>query len=430
MKVLQLCNKPPYPPVDGGTMAMNSVTRGLLRAGCEVRVLTVTTDKHPLMDGAMTERYRSETHVEGVYVDLGVKPLPAAVAALCGESYHVKRYRSEAFAAKLKEVLQQERFDIIHIESIFLTPYVPMIRRYSDAKVILRAHNVEHLIWKRVAQSTPHGLKRQYIKHLSMTLREYEMEHLQDYDGVVCITRNDADYFRANGCRRPVTAIPFGVECERLKVKGERYADAGENMSPAAFHLSPFTSHLSPSELSLFHIGAMDWMPNQESIAWLLEEVWPVVHREVPCAHLYLAGRKMPQRWLDAKIEGVTVVGEVPDAMQFIADKQVNVVPLLSGSGIRVKIIEAMSAGKVVVSTTVGAQGIDYTDGVDLLIADSPADFARQIARCAADPDFCRNVGHAARKMIAERYDEERLTAELIDFYKRICGQRHNSLDQ
>ena len=396
MKVLQLCNKPPYPPVDGGTMAMNSITQGLLRAGCDVKVLTVVTDKHPLNTNVIPPDYQQKTRIEGVYVDLEVKPLPAAVAVLCGESYHVKRYRSEAFASKLKEILQQEQFDIVHIESIFLTPYVPLIRKYSQAKLILRAHNVEHLIWKRVAQSTRHGLKRQYIKHLSLTLRAYELEHLQDYDGIVCITRNDADYFRANGCRRPIAAIPFGVELPEIQEAPE-----------------------SQDELSLFHIGAMDWMPNQESIAWLLDEVWPVVHREVPKAHLYLAGRKMPQRWLDTAIDGVTVVGEVPDAMRFIADKQINIVPLLSGSGIRVKIIEAMSAGKVVIATTVAAQGIDYTDGVDMLIADTPADFARQIGRCMADRDFCRSVGAAARELIARCYDGQRLTNELMDFYNK-----------
>ncbi len=398
MKVLQLCNKPPYPPVDGGTMAMNSVTQGLLRAGCEVKVLTVVTDKHPLDLETLPADYREATRIEGVYIDLGVKVIPAAVAALCGESYHVKRYRSEAFAQRLKEILQDEQFDIVHIESIFLTPYVPLIRKYSQTKVILRAHNVEYLIWKRVAQSTRPGLKHQYIKHLSLTLRAYELEHLQDYDGVVCITNDDADHFRAIGCRRPMTAIPFGIE----------------------LHEELPQSNSDDSTLKLFHIGAMDWTPNLKSIAWLLDEVWPVVHREVPQAHLYLAGRKMPQQWLDADIAGVTVVGEVPDAMQFIADKQINVVPLLSGSGIRVKIIEAMSAGKVVVATTMAAQGIDYTDGENLLIADTPADFARQIGRCMADRQFCTTIGQAARKLIAEHYDGKKLTEELIQFYNKI----------
>ena len=392
MKILQLCNKPPYPPVDGGTIAMHSITRGLLAAGCEVRVLTVETDKHPLRREAIDDDYLRQTRIESVYIDLGIKPLPALMALMCGESYHVKRYVSDACAHRLREVLEEEQFDIVHIESIFLTPYVPLIRKHSDAKIILRAHNVEHLIWRRVAQSTRHGLKRWYLKHLSLALRVYEMEHLADYDGVVCITRDDAEQFRADGCRRPLTAIPFGIEAEEV-------------------------SHVEVERGSLFHIGAMDWIPNQEGIGWLLEKVWPVVHREVPQAHLYLAGRKMPQRWMNARIDGVTVVGEVPDAMYFIGSKQINIVPLLSGSGIRVKIIEAMSVGKTVITTTVGAQGIDYTDGVDLLIADTPEDFARQVRRCIDDQDYCDSVGRAAARLIAEHYNTGKLTQELLAFY-------------
>ena len=128
----------------------------------------------------------------------------------------------------------------------------------------------------------------------------------------------------------------------------------------------------------------------------------------------------MPMQWMKTDVEGVTVVGEVPDAMYFIASKQINVVPLLSGSGIRVKIIEAMSMGKVVVTTTVGAQGIDYTDGENLLIANTPAEFATQIKRCVEDADFCRQVGEAAAKLIHEHYDVQKLTERLMTFYNQI----------
>ena len=133
MKILQLCNKPPYPSVDGGTMAMNSITQGLLSQGCKVKLLTVETDKHPVRRELIPSEYLEQTGMESVYVDLAVKALPAAFALLCGESYHVKRYVSEAFAAKLREVLEKEQFDIVHVESIFLTPYVPLIRKYYDA---------------------------------------------------------------------------------------------------------------------------------------------------------------------------------------------------------------------------------------------------------------------------------------------------------
>lgn len=393
MKVLQLCNKPPYPPVDGGTLAMNSVTQGLLAQGCEVRVLSVCSDKHPVLRDRMPESYLGQTRFEAVHVDLDIHWLDAGVALLCGESYHVKRFESRAFADRLARLLQEEEFDVVHVESIFLTPYVPVIRKYSRARVLLRAHNVEHQIWERTAQGERNPLKRQYLKHLALTLGAYEREHLNDYDGVMAITDQDADYFRRHGCRKPVVAIPFGINPEPVDC-------------------------VQAEPCSLFHLGSMDWMPNQEGVRWFLKEVWPMLHEQLPQVTLYLAGRKMPDDLMRLQLEGVKVVGEVPDAMYFIGSKQINVVPLLSGSGIRVKIIEAMSAGKTVVSTTLGAAGIACTPGRDLLIADTPGQFVEQIRRCVEDADFCAEVGRSAFNLITEEYSTESLTKRMLNFYE------------
>ena len=128
MRILQLCYKPPYPPVDGGTLAIDSVTRGLLLAGCEVKVLTVSTDKHPYDASRIPRSYIDKTAIEAVYVDTRIKPLSAFVSLLCGQSYHVKRYISQAFNDKLVEILKSEEFDVVHVESVFLTPYVETVR--------------------------------------------------------------------------------------------------------------------------------------------------------------------------------------------------------------------------------------------------------------------------------------------------------------
>ncbi|MBQ7279583.1 MAG: glycosyltransferase [Bacteroidales bacterium] len=395
MKVLQICNKPPYPPIDGGSLAMNSITQGLLAAGCEVKVLTVATDKHPVRESMLTSDYRQSTRFESVHVDLAVHPVDAFVSMMCGESYHVKRYISREFQDRLISILDSEEFDVVHVESVFLTPYVPTIRRHSRAVVVLRAHNVEHLIWRQLARGTSNPLRRSYLKHLALTLSVYEREHINDYDGVVCITERDAAFFRDNGCRKPIVAIPFAVAPEPMNGVDEE----------------PY---------SLFHLGSMDWMPNVEGVEWLLHKVWPRIHAEVPQARLYLAGRNMPKQIMDAAVEGVSVVGEVPDAMYFIGSKQINIVPLLSGSGIRVKIIEAMSAGKVVISTSVGAEGINYTDGENILIADTPEQFAMQVKRCVEDGNLCRTIGDNAYRFIADNYDSNVLTERLMDFYDRI----------
>ena len=398
MKVLQLCNKPPYPSVDGGTLAMNGITQGLLAAGCEVRVLSVCSDKHPVLGSRMTEDYIKATHFEAVHVDLGIHLLDAGVSWLCGESYHVKRFISKDFSAKLRVILQEEEFDVVHVESVFLTPYLPLIRKYSNAPVFLRAHNVEHLIWKRVAQSERTPLKRSYLKHLSLTLRAYECEHINEYDGVIPITNKDAAVLRELGCRKPMEAIPFGVQP----------ADV------ASVPVEPNT---------LYHLGSMDWIPNQEGVQWFLDKVWPKVHQMLPQLTLYLAGRKMPEEMMNLHVEGVRVVGEVPDAMAFMASKQINVVPLLSGSGIRVKIIEALSAGKVVVTTSIGAEGINYTDGKDLLIADTPDQFVEQLQRCVENAEFCNEVSRNAINLVLHEYDNTLLTERLLQFYQRVLDK-------
>ncbi|MBR1849945.1 MAG: glycosyltransferase [Bacteroidales bacterium] len=390
LNILQLCIKPPYPPVDGGTLAMNSVTQGLGAEGHRVSVLTVYSDKHPLSPEA------TDKGIKGVYIDLRPK-IPGAVAAmLSGESYHVRRYRSRNFADTLVQTLRQETFDIIHIESIFLTDYLPLIRQHSNAPVVLRAHNVEHLIWQRAASTCRNPFKRRYLKHLALTLRAYELSHVAEYDAVVCITQNDANYFADHGCpAKKISVIPFGITPEPLE-------------------------HIDPEPATLFHIGSMDWAPNIEGIDWLLNQVWPAIKAASPQARLYIAGRHMPERLLNLEADGVTVVGEVADAMYFIASKQINIVPLLNGSGLRVKIIEAMSAGKTVISTTIGAQGILCTDGVDILIADTPEQFAQQVKRCLDNPQFCQTIGHNAYNLVATQYDNRQLASRLANLYHTL----------
>ena len=392
MKILQLCYKPPYPSVDGGTLAMNSITRGLLDAGHSVKVLSVCSDKHPVDRNVIEDGYRQATGFEAVYIDLSIHPLDAAVALLCGESYNVKRFISKDFDSKLTEILCSDTFDIVHIESIFLTPYVATIRRHSNAPVVLRAHNIEHRIWRQMALGTRNPLKRWYLKKLALTLRHYETEHLNDYNGIACITDADAKAMRQLGCRKAIVDIPFGIDVEPI-----------DNVDA-----EPFT---------LFHIGSMDWRPNEEGVRWFLDKVWPLLHSELPRWRLFLAGRRMPKDLMELDTDGVTVVGEVPDAAYFIASKQINIVPLLAGSGIRVKIIEAMAQGKTVITTTVGATGIDYADGHNILIADAPEQFVAQLRRCTDDPDLCRTIGRNARALILERYSNQALIKRLTDFY-------------
>jgi len=161
----------------------------------------------------------------------------------------------------------------------------------------------------------------------------------------------------------------------------------------------------------------LEWMPNVEALMWFLEEVWPIVLDSQSDLKLYVAGKGMPNEIKHMKIRGVTMAGEVADAHEFIKDKAISIVPLKSGSGIRLKILEAMSAGKAVVSTSIGAQGIDCTDGYDIAIADGATAFAQQIIALSSNNQALNAMQENARKTILEKYSNASVIQRLLDFY-------------
>lgn len=396
MKILLLCNKPPYPASEGGPMAMNSIITGLLEAGHQIKILAVNNEKYNVKESDIPEDYRQKTGIELINVDLSIKPLKAFLNLFTKKSYHVERFISEVFKTRLAEVLQKEQFDVVQLEMLYMTPYVETIREHSKAMIVLRAHNVEHKIWERIAKETKFFAKRWYINHLAKTLKEYELNALETVDGIAAITRKDAAFFRKY-CSKPIIDIPYGVYPEEFTPKYE-----------------------IEGKPKFYHIGSMNWMPNAEGIRWFIDEVLPKTVEKVPSFVYHLAGRSMPEWLTTLKNEHVEVVGEVPDAKEFVANHDVAIVPLLSGSGIRIKIIESMALGKTVITTRVGAEGILYDEEVNIIIAENIAKMVEAIRAINANPEIAVKIGQAARKLVEETYDNRKIIARLLMFYEQI----------
>lgn len=396
MKILQVCYKPPFPALDGGSMGMHSMTEGLLNEGHQVKIVSFHSKKHPCNVDALPEDYREKTRFETVFVDLDVKPIPAFEAWLTGESYHVKRFINKAMRDKLTEVLKKETFDIVQMESIFLTPYVPTVRKLSKAKVVLRSPNVENKIWRRVSRSTANPFKRYYIKHLSLTLEHYEKERMNDYDAIFPVTDTDAEYFIANGARHLCKPIAVGIDTPEI------------------------LPDVLEEENTIFHIGSMDWFPNLQGIKWFLDECWAEVKAASPQVKAYFAGRHTPDWMMNQDQKDVFFVGEVDDSIRFMTSKQIMVVPLLSGSGIRIKIIEAMSIGKTVIATTIAAEGLMYENGKNILIADTPQQFAEAVKKCLDNPDYAKQIGENAARLIATKYNTAVIAKEITSYYEQL----------
>lgn len=164
----------------------------------------------------------------------------------------------------------------------------------------------------------------------------------------------------------------------------------------------------------------MDWLPNREGMEWFLDVVWPKVQSSFPAVKFFLAGRNFPANYPEKHYLNVEVVGEVENSISFLRSKTIVIVPLFSASGVRVKIIEAMAEGKPVITTTVGAEGLNATDGVNILIADTADAFARQIKRLLKDKEEIQRLGENARTFITENFDNKKIMTDLLEFYKSI----------
>lgn len=400
LKVLQLCHKMPFPLHDGGSVSLSGTALGLISAGVDVRVLAMDPVAFPADPGLVPGWFSEKTRIVSVGVDTRVSPAGALANLFSCRSYFVERFQSADFDRALKKILEEENFDIVHLEHIYLCLYIDTIRKHSTAKIVLRPQNVESDIWTAYLKCVRNPLKRGWLRIASERLLIYEREVAGRVDGILAISPGDTGTFRNFAPGIPVQEVPPGFDPGIVgKTDPERqYAN---------FPL-------------FYHLGSMDWRPNLQGMGWFIGEVLPYLSERFPDFQLRIAGKKMPRSWFEKASQNLIVDGEVPDANEYQEDKAVMVVPLLSGSGIRIKIIEAMAMGKTVISTSAGAGGIPCSNGENILIADTKEQFAEQIGRCMGSEEFCRKIGNRARELAFRHYDRAANAERMITFYEMI----------
>ena len=400
MKILQLCKKFPYPLKDGEAIAVTYLARAFAELGSEVTLLAMNTSKHWFDTGELPHDFDHYAAIHTAYVDNRIRPWPALRSLFSQRSYHIERFEEAAFADLLTTLLQQVPFDVVQLESVYLAPYIPIIRKYSSASIVLRAHNVEHEIWERVA-ANGHPLKKWYLETITPRLKQYEIENLNNYDLLVGITARDVERFRQLGLRQPTTVTPIGLDCRGYQ--------------------PDYSSFQRP--LSLSFIGSLDWMPNQEGLRWFLDRVWtPLLAPQFPELTFHIAGRTAPDWLRRLRMERVHFHGEVASAPDFLNQHSVMVVPLLSGGGMRAKILEGMAVGKVVLSTRIGMEGISARHQQEALLADTPEEFAAALRWCYAQSTGLADMGHRAQAFCTEHYDNLEVGRHLLQTYRQLVG--------
>ncbi len=393
MKILVLMNRIPFPLNDGGAIGSYNFVKGYAEAGCEVTVLTMNTTRHFVNPEEVKDTMFNYATMHIVDIDNRMKPLSALLNLFKEVSYITERFQSEVYAAKLKNLLTAEKFDVVHVDGLPAALYIDLIRQYSTAYISYRAHNVEHLMWNRIAAKELNPFKKWYLNLQSARLKVFEHKAMRDVDVVMSISREDDDAIKMFCKEANTKIVPAGMDVPDTLPVGNR--------------------EVNP----LFFIGAFDWMPNLQGMEWFFSEIWPALSAKLPILRFQIAGKKMPDSIFKLKSETVLPVGEVPDSREFILRGGVMVVPIISGSGIRIKIMEAMALGKCIVATSIAAEGLGAKDGEHILIANNIDEFANKISRCLNETGYQQTIAQNAHTFALHNFQNKKIFEKLVDYY-------------
>jgi polysaccharide biosynthesis protein PslH len=386
VKILVLTHKVPFPLDNGGAIATNSMLNGLHQAGAEVSLICCNTVKHPVAIQTIENQFSFCKNIYSVHVDNSLRPLDAFINLFSNKSYHISRFFNDNFKEVLKNCISQNVYDWVIMDHVFLANYLPMIQQLNKGKLAIRLHNIEYTIWQQYLNNTKSILKKIYLQIQTTRLKKEELLALK----------------QAN------LLLPLNPSEGKLL----------ESINPNQYHL-PIT--IAPKQLvssyqpkTFFHLGSMDWLPNEEAIKWLLNDIWPNVLSQQPEFQLILGGKHFPN--FLSKLNGqhnIQIHKEVSSSEHFMTQNGVLVVPLLTGSGVRVKILEALAMGIPVISTAKGAEGIQLTDKQHILIANTPLEFVTAMIDSQLQ---LKSIGLAGQTLFNEHYNTTKIYKHFIEF--------------
>lgn len=321
------------------------------------------------------------------------------VSLIASRSFIIGRdYRADMRDA-VRSAIEAHRPDVVHIDHLQMAQYVDFGGPY---RVVLDNHNVESMIIKRMAETSETGLMRLYAGLEWPKLRKYEMETCGQCDMVLTVSEEDkATLEEIEPALANVECVPIGVDVD---------------------HFQPVQRE--PGSLNMLSIGTMYWPPNVDSMLYFSREILPLVREQIPGCTLTIAGqRPVESVQMLGREPGITVTGYVEDERDVARECGVFIVPLRSGSGVRVKILNALAMGLPVVSTSVGAEGLAVKPGEHLMIADGAEEFARAVVTVLKSPDLADRLGRNGRELVCEKYSWNKVDERLLGLYDGLSSQ-------
>lgn len=394
MRVLLLTQVLPYPP-DSGPKVKTYYVLKYLAERHDVTLVSFVRD---------TDKVEHVEHLKSLCKKVVTVPITRSPvmdlqflgkSLLTNQPWMMVRDEREDMQAVLADLAKTTDFDVVHADQLNMAQYA---LPFTKSRKVLDLHNALWVLYKRLSETLPLTKPMKYILMRDWRLlKQYEGQMCRTFDAVLAVSQEDKLALIEAGARLDMTVIPIAIDTDEQ----------------AQIPRQPRSPHI-------VHIGTMYWPPNIAGITWFLDEIYPLVKQRVPDVRCTLIGARPPASITDrAKADpSLTVTGYVDDPIPYLADSSMMVVPLKAGGGMRVKILNALSQGIPMVSTTVGCEGINVTNGEDILVADSPEDFADATTRLLTNSILNRQITEKGRTMVVNTYDYRQACKPLDAIYQ------------
>ena len=318
-----------------------------------------------------------------------------ALMSLCSDkSFIVYRDFREEMQSAFDDLVKSFAPDIVHIDHLQMAQFVSF---EADYKTVLDEHNVEHLIIKRVSQTSSNHLMRNYAAIEWKKLKKYELNVCSKASLVLTVSEEDKNTLLSEASNiNAIEAVPIGVDTDFFKIVNR-----------------------NTDSKTILSIATMYWPPNVDSMLYFCQDIFPLIKKEIPDAKLNIAGQRPVKEITNLASESIIVSGYIDDSREVSKDCAAFIVPLRSGSGVRVKILNAMAMGLPIVTTSIGVEGLNCENGKHLLIADTPKEFASAVIDLFNNKEKSIQLGKNARELVENEYSWDIIGKRLINVYSR-----------
>lgn len=401
------------PPDTGGKIRTYNLLRQLKKR-CRVWYVSLQGDGAPRTGDSTDFASRVDTFARAEERKSGLRFIMRVLAAMFStKPYIVQKYYSSEIRNCQRRITTSSGEALSSDQSVLICDFLEMTGNVDwqlQCPKILFEHNVESVIWRRYFENERNVLKRAYFWFEHRRMELYERRICNRFDLVLVVSPQDKQILQRLGVTSPIEVIDTGVDTEYFAPQAARQPVSGR----------------------LLFLGSLDWMPNIDGINWFVREVYPLVQQSCPHVSLDIVGRR-PIAAIESlpRIDDtINVYGSVPDVRPYLANADVFVVPLRIGSGTRLKIFEAMSMQRPVVSTTIGAEGLPIEDEHNLLLGDSPEEFASAVISLLEAPDRKRSMASAGCELVTQNYSWSTVSAKLHDACVRLRRPDHAKVRQ